>query len=253
MFFIDESGSIPKFRDTRYKNRFFVIAFVHTDDQRKVRNVYKRAIQKLKEKYPLFFASLPNPNECKGSEMPPFMKLYIIEKLLLSTDIKIAQMVVFNPEVDQRFREKPGRSFNYLIKLIVMNSSLSANDIRQLELHIDNRNTALRGLSELEGYLYNEMVLAENRVSKVKVHYHESCDNYNIQVADLMASIIYQRFRYKTMPFPDYATIHEKIDLMHPFTNEYLYNKIRPRIVVPFIYPLRSDLQKEAAAGISLL
>ncbi|MEG7950574.1 hypothetical protein J0795_29745, partial [Bacillus paranthracis] len=79
MFFIDESGSIPKVCDGRYKNKFFVIGFIHTDNPRKLKSTYKRAISKLMKDFPDFFANLDNPKELKGSEALPFMKLFIFE------------------------------------------------------------------------------------------------------------------------------------------------------------------------------
>lgn len=252
MFFIDESGSMPKYLDTRYKYRYFIIGFVHTSDPRHLKQTYKRAIRNLRRKYPDFYSGLKNPNECKASEMLPFMKEYILNKLVNTTDIKIAFMTVNNMEIDQRFRENPGRSFNYLIKIILENFPLTPGDIDNLQLNIDNRNTALDGLSELEGYLYNVLVLEKDIVRDVNVNYLESCDNYNIQVADLIANVIYQRFRYKTLPFPAYSEITEGFDRLHPYTFEYLYNIIKPKCTIPFVYPVKDDLIREASLTIEL-
>jgi hypothetical protein len=252
LFFIDESGSIPKNLDKRYKNKYFVITFVHTDNPSRLENTYKHAIDILKSKFPSFFASLPNPNELKGSETPPFMKLFIIDRLLSKTDIRIAHMVVDNWEIEQRFRNIPGRSFNFLVKIIMENFSMTSNDLNKLILKIDNRNTALKGLQELEGYLYGELVLNSGIINDVKVSYLESKHNRGIQVADMISHIIYQRFRYKNIQFPKYNTISSKIDLMHPYTYEYLYQIIKPRITTPFVYPVKSNLIREAAATFSL-
>lgn len=92
-----------------------MISFVHTENPRKVETVYNHAIRSLKNKFPDVFKVLPNPNEMKGSEMPPFMKYYVFKKLFRSTDIKIAHMVVDTLNIEDRFRINPGRSFNYLI------------------------------------------------------------------------------------------------------------------------------------------
>lgn len=250
MFFIDESGSIPKFLDKRYKNRYFVIAFVHTNNPRKVKNTYKRAIRKLRSTYPDFFNKI-NSNELKGSDTPPFMKLFILDQLFKSTDIKIAHMVLDNWFIEDRFREDPTRSFNYLVKIILENFPLTQLDKDLLTLRIDNRNSALPSLRELEGYLYNELVLAKNVVNQVEVKYLESCNNYNIQVADLVANTIYQRFRYKTIKFPMYNQINGYIDYVHPYTGEYLYNFMLPRICTPFIFP-PSSTKKAIPVGVQV-
>lgn len=252
LFFIDESGSIPKVLDRRYKHKYFVITFVHTDDHSRLENTYKHAILDLKRHHSNFFSALPNPNELKGSETPPFMKQYIIEKLLDKTDIRIAHMVVDNWEIEQRFRNIPGRSFNFLVKLIMENFSMAANDLSRLVLKVDNRNTALEGLQELEGYLYGELVLNSGMISNVSVSYLESKHNRGIQIADMISHIIYQRFRYKTMTFPKYSDITTEIDYMHPYSYEHLYQMIKPRISTPFVYPVKSNLIRDAAATFSL-
>lgn len=250
MFFIDESGSIPKVYDPRFKNRFFVISFVHTENPKKLFNTYKHTIQNLKKWYPDFFSNLRNPNELKGSEAPPFMKLYIIERLLRLTDIQIAHMVVDNWSIDQRFRDVPGRSFNFLIKLILEHFPLTSTDKEHLFLRVDNRNTKLEGLKELEWYLYNELILESNIVKNVTVEYLESSDNRGIQIADIISSVIYQRYRYQTIPFSNYNEIKVQIDTPHPYTYEYLYNFLRPRMRTPYVFPVKSRSLLEASATI---
>lgn len=252
MFYIDESGSIPKALDRRWKHRYFVISFIHTSDPKRLKNTYKNSIRTLREKYSTFFAALPNPKELKGSEMLPHMKLYIIKRLKNLTDIRIAHMVVDNWSIDQRFRDMPGRSFNYLVELIVQNFSLTMADKEKLIINIDNRNVALEGLTELEGYLYHQMVLKDETIKAVEVNYLESSENYNIQVADMISHTIYQRFRYKTMSFPNYGTLQQGDEFYHPFTFEYLYNLLKPEIIVPFVFPPRRELIRDAAATFSL-
>lgn len=252
MFYIDESGSIPKFVDMRHQHRYFVISFIHTENSRKVKNVYKRAIQKMKDKYPSYFANISDPNEMKGSEMPAFMKLYLFEKLFQSTDIKISHMVVNTVDIEERFRKIPGRSFNYLIKIVMKSYPLTALDKEMLALKIDNRNTKLEGLKELEGFLYNNLVLDESLVDDVSVEYMDSKDCKLIQIADIVAHTIYQRYRYKGIQFPNYRDIQWPIDRMHPYTYEYLYNTLRPRFVLPYVYPISSKSIAEVATSIAL-
>lgn len=252
MFYIDESGSMPKVLNTDPKHRYFVIALVHTSNPRKLKSVYKKAIQKLRKSYPLFFAGLANPNECKASEMLPFMKLYVLEKLMNNSDMTIAHMVVNNIEVDQIFRNVPGRSFNFLVKIVTENFRLTTADKQLLELKLDNRNVKLEGLSELEGYLYNSLALESSIVQDVKVEYWDSCDNLNIQVADLIANVIYQRFTNKNKSFPDYADVDKSRVKTHPYTSEFLYQFIKPKISVQYVYPVKRQLILDAAATISL-
>ncbi|KRT94036.1 DUF3800 domain-containing protein [Bacillus licheniformis] len=248
MFYIDESGSIPKFFSRKYKYRFFVIAFIHTTNPRKLRSTFKRAIGRLRKDFPDFFANLPNPDELKGSDTPPFMKLFILEKLFKATDIKIAHMVVCNQKIEQRFREQPARSFNYLVSIIMKNFPLSKEDELLLNLKIDNRNSALPSLNELEGYLYSDLVLDKQITKNVEVEYLQSDLSPNIQVADMISNIIFQYYRYQGAPFPNFNQVKKETDLVYHEGCEYLYNFLKPRLCTPFIFPPYEDAFAEVAA-----
>ncbi|MED1480726.1 DUF3800 domain-containing protein [Bacillus altitudinis] len=249
MFYIDESGSIPKLYPKRYKNRFFVIAFVHTDNPKKLKNTYKRAISRLRKDYPDFFKYLPNPKELKGSETPPFMKLFIFQKLFKSTDIRIGHMVVLNQKIDQRFRESPARSFNYLVSIMMKNFPLSDEDRRILNLQIDNRNAALPSLKELEGYLFPELVLEKQITKEVNVDYLLSDQSINIQVADMVANTIYQYYRSIGCPFPQFDQVNENTDQVYFEGCEFLYKFLEQKICTPFVFPPYTNVSDEAAAS----
>lgn len=249
LFYIDESGSIPKFYPKKYKNRFFVIAFVHTDNPKKLKNTYKRAISRLRKDFPDFFDSLPNPKELKGSETPPFMKLFIFQKLFKSTDIRIGHMVVFNQKIDQRFRENPARSFNYLVSIIMKNFPLSDEDRKLLNLQIDNRNAALPSLKELEGYLFPDLVLEKQITKKVNVDYLLSDQSINIQVADMVANTIYQYYRSIGCPFPQFDQVNENTNQVYFEGCNYLYEFLEQRICTPYVFPPYENAFEEVASS----
>ncbi len=249
MFFIDESGSIPKVCDGRYKNKFFVIGFIHTDNPRKLKSTYKRAISKLMKDFPDFFANLDNPKELKGSEALPFMKLFIFEKLLRATDIKIGHIVVDTTAIEDRFRTNPARSFNYLINLVMKNFPFCVSDTKQLVLKIDNRNSAVKSLNELEGYLHGTLVLEEGKTNNVDVEYIQSENSINIQVADMITNTIYQKYRYDGMPFPNFSDIDQNTNKIYDETFKYLYDFLSDRICIPFEFPIQSETYEEVASN----
>lgn len=243
MFFIDESGIITNTcpGTHSYREHYFTIAFVQTEDSLKLKRVFKRTMQKLRKKFPDFFSSLDNPKEPKGSELPPFMKLFIIEELITKTDINICHMVLDNRKITDVFRESSSRSFNFLIKLIILNTRLSITEKEKLVLNIDNRNIAIPSLKELEGYLGAELILGESKTKDIKVQYFDSQNSYGIQIADIFANLIYQRFRYKDKDFPHYSD-QRKIkskEPCHPYTGEYIYQYLfqSGRLVTPFMFP----------------
>ena len=243
MFYIDESGiitnTIPHPQNVR--DHYFVICFIQTEDPKRLKSVYKRTIKKIKNYFPLFFTSLANPNEPKGSELTPIMKNFFIEEFLRLTDIKIAHMVLDNRKVMGAFRRNSAQSFNYLIKLVLQNTPLTTSEKNHLILNIDNRNIAIKNNKQLEDYLATELIL-QNVVSNVTVNYLDSEHAYGIRVADVFSNVIYQRFRYKYLSFPHYTNeraILHNVNL-HPYSFEYIYQKIKKsgRLTTPFIFPV---------------
>lgn len=242
MFFIDESGSIPTFISNKWKNRYFVMAFIQTENPKKLKNTYKYAIRNLKKYYPDFFANIDNPNELKGADAHPFMKEYIFRNLIAKTDMKIAHMIVDTWNIEESFRENPCRSFNYLTKVLLCSCYLTHSECVHLELKIDNRNSAIKSLKSLEDYLFNELVLGKSAnhasidIRKVSVEYLDSCTDRGIQIADMVANTLYKYFRYKSAPFPDYRHVDVNSG-ESPEVLEYLFNLLLPRIKLPFVYP----------------
>lgn len=236
MYFVDESGSIPTFKSRKWKNRYFVIAFVHTNDYTQLKRVYKRYLGNAKKYYPQYIDS---NGELKGSVAPPFIKEYLITRLLDKTDINIGYIVADNWNTRESFREIPERSYNYLVKLLLNSHNLGSQDKQRLVLKVDNRNSAIRSLKSLEEYLFQELVLHENKTNYVDVEYCESKNNYGVQVADLFANTIKQYYGFQTAPFPNYHTITSSIDLVNPDITTGLYNLFRARLFYNQVFPLQ--------------
>lgn len=58
MYFVDESGSIPTFKSKKWRNRYFVLAFVHTNNPQQVKKVHKKSLLNVKKYYPDYCCSL---------------------------------------------------------------------------------------------------------------------------------------------------------------------------------------------------
>ncbi|MDC0761712.1 DUF3800 domain-containing protein [Brevibacillus sp. AG] len=236
MYFVDESGSIPTFKSTKWKNRYFVIAFVHTNNYTRLKRVYKQYLGNVKKYYPEY---IEPSGELKGSAAPPFIKEYLITRLLDKTDINIGYIVADNWNTKDAFREVPERSYNYLVKLLLMSHSFGAQDRAMLTLKVDNRNSAIKSLNSLEDYLYQELVLGEGRTGKVDVEFCLSENNYGVQVADLFANTIMQYHKYKTKSFPNYEAIHGPIDEVNPDIVSNLYNLMSKRLFYSQLFPVQ--------------
>ena len=248
MYFIDESGSITKKNSLRSNNRYFVICFVHTDDPVHFRKVYKKAVGNLKKHHSEFFKKLKNPNELKGTEAAPFMKHYIFEQLIKKTDIKIHYIVVdnFNDNLRPEFRAHPNRSFNYLIKLIMENCSLTTSEKNKLNLEIDNRNSALKSLKSLEDYLYTDLTIHKRKTNNVSIQYVDSSTSYGVQAADLLANTYYQYLMSRNNDFPSFKELTQSTNLSYPETSSTLISLLKPKICLEYIFPPQSNLDEVA-------
>lgn len=227
MYFIDESGSIPTFRSRKWKNRYFVIAFVHTNDYQQLKKIYKQYLGNVKKYFPQY---IEQTGELKGSSAPPFIKEYLITRLLDKTDINIGYIIADNWSTKDVFRQIPERSYNYLVKLVLNSHVMGSQDKAMLTLKVDNRNSAIKSLNSLEEYLYQELVLGEEKTYGVDVEFCLSQNNYGVQVADLFANTILQYYRYHTIKFPRYDTITERIDIPNPNVISQLYSLFEQRI-----------------------
>ena len=79
--------------------------------------------------------------------------------------------------------------FKYLFKCNI--PILQTNDI---ELRVDNRNTSVKSLKDLETFLQWEFELMD---LEVKVKYLDSKDNRDIQMADYVANLVWKKYNYE--------------------------------------------------------
>lgn len=226
LYYVDESGSIPSFRSNKWKNRYFLIAFVHTENIGILKRVHNRSLSNVRKHYPDLF---DENNELKASVTPPFIKEYLIRRLLTKTDVQFGYILVDNWNIRDQFRRYKSRSFNYLIKLAMISHEYCDECINHLRLNIDNRNSKITNLDALESHLYDVLVLEKELTDEVSVKYLESHENTNIQVADLIANTIYQYYRYRNIKFR-LNELDETKNIHCPQSYKYLYNMLRQRL-----------------------
>ncbi|PAD36318.1 DUF3800 domain-containing protein [Terribacillus saccharophilus] len=198
MYYVDESGSIPSFKPSHPKNRHFLIAFIHTDNQKALEKVHRRSLKNVKKYFPHLF---DHNNELKASLAPPFIKEYLISRIINKTDTKFGYMLVDNFKIKEQFRKYKSRSFNYLLKLVMTSHNYGACCTDSLILNIDNRNSKITNLDSLEDHLYEELVLKHELTDEVTVNYLESHNEINVQVADLIANTVFQYYKYRNYRF----------------------------------------------------
>lgn len=194
--YIDESGSI---HPTSGKlNRYFIIGIVIPKNPIKLKRVYKLFIRKnidylrKLDKDNKMFSEDGKFRELKGSSMDKKLKLDFINFFCRNNLFEVRYIVLDNNLLDQRFIKNKARTFNYLIKIFLINS-LKKSYIKgkELFLQIDERNVKTESKYSLEDYLNQELILNDNMLENVQVKYFDSSQNYFIQIADVFSNIMY--------------------------------------------------------------
>lgn len=188
--FIDESGIITK--STIKKNRYFILAFLETDDPYNVIRQFRKAKKE--------FISINNSckfdikDEIKGSEMPYGMKKMIFEKLSDKTDAKFHFKIIDNFHLSDNLLSNTSLAFNYFLYLSVreIKRISSTEKPEELYLLIDDRNTAIGSLNSLQEYLRIKFMLETEAFSEISSSYKDSKSKDLIQVVDLFSNTIFR-------------------------------------------------------------
>ena len=194
--YIDESGSI---HPTSGKlNRYFIIGIVIPKNSIKLKRVYKLFIRKNID----YLRKLDQDNkmfsedgkfrELKGNSMDKTLKLDFINFFCRNNLFEVRYIILDNNQLDERFIKNKARTFNYLIKIFLINS-LKKGYIKdnELFLQIDERNVKTESKYSLEDYLNQELILNDNILENVQVKYFDSSQNCFIQIADVFSNIMY--------------------------------------------------------------
>lgn len=143
--YIDESGSIHP--TSEKLNRYFIIGIVIPKDSKRLKRVYKTFIRKnindLKnlDTDGKMFNKDGHFVELKGSSMDKKMKLSFMKFFCQNNLFEVRYIILDNNVLEKRFKKNKARTFNYLIKIFLINSIKKKYiEDKQIYLQIDERN-----------------------------------------------------------------------------------------------------------------
>jgi len=173
--------------------RYFVIGGFITNDLHKVTSSHKKIekIVKLRKNI-----QIKENIELKSSKINVSQQaLFINELYSLDNVIPIAVIV------DKHNLSKLGASenvaYNFFVKTLLnylFNCGISMLKTNKIELRLDNRNTSVKALKDLETFLdweFNNMNIDFN------VKYLDSKDNRDVQMADYVANMVWKKYNCK--------------------------------------------------------
>ena len=182
---LDESGAM------HLKNeRYFVIAGFITRELHKVTSSHKRIEEVVKQRKKI---PVNKKIELKSSHINSSQQaLFLNELYSLSGVVPIA--IVVDKENLKSFDASENVAYNFFVKTLLkylFKCNLLILKTNQIELRVDNRNTSVKTLKDLETILQWEFELID---LEVKVKYLDSKDNRDVQMADYVANLVWKKY-----------------------------------------------------------
>ena len=182
---LDESGAM------HLKNeRYFVIAGFMTRELHKVTSTHKRIEEIVKERKNI---PLEKKVELKSSKINDSQQALLLNGLYeLSGVVPIA--IVVDKDNLSKFGASENVAYNFFVKNLLkylFKCHIPILQTNEIELRVDNRNTSVKNLKDLETFLQWEFELMD---LEVKVKYLDSKDNRDIQIADYVANLVWKKY-----------------------------------------------------------
>ncbi|WP_342274498.1 DUF3800 domain-containing protein [Spiroplasma endosymbiont of Phycita roborella] len=188
---LDESGTLS----INNRHKYFVIAGYICKDIRKVKFIYNKVKNNLKE-------SLKNKIEIKATDLNVTEKAIFINQLLTLNDVKLIGIYINakNPKLLKNIKHIADK-YNFLTKVmlnkIFENIKEYFEDESEINFRIDERQDKGLFPNGLEQYLKQNWKLCNvNENIKLNVKYLDSKTNLDIQMADYIANIIFVKKNY---------------------------------------------------------
>ncbi len=181
---LDESGAM------HLKNeRYFVIAGFITRELHKVTSTHKRVEEmvKIRKNIPV-----DKKIELKSSRINDSQQALFLNELYSLSDVVLVAIVV-DKENLEKFGASENVAYNFFVKTLLkylFSCNLPILQTNTIELRVDNRNTSVKTLKDLETFLQWEFELMD---LDFKVKYLNSKDNRDTQMADYVANMIWKK------------------------------------------------------------
>lgn len=186
---IDESGAIHQ-----KENEYFIIAGYITKQIYKVKSVHKKVENELRKSD----NSLVKYKELKGCFLNACQKSKFLNELFnVPTTIPIS-IIIDKKNLFKRDQHDENIKYNYFIQILL--SYLLYNfpgfmNADEIQLILDNRNVSVGSLNSLQDYLNSALGLIFDK--KFNVVYKNSNEHREVQMADLVANVMFGFYNYR--------------------------------------------------------
>lgn len=182
---LDESGAM------HLKNeRYFVIAGFVTRELHKVTSSHKKIEKIIKQRKNIPIAKKV---ELKSFYINDSQQALFLNKLYSLSEI-IPVAIVVDKENLKKFNASENVAYNFFVKTLLkylFKCNIPLLQTNNIELRVDNRNTSVKTLKDLETFLQWEFELMD---LEIEVKYLDSKDNRDIQMADYIANLVWKKY-----------------------------------------------------------
>ncbi|MFP3322057.1 DUF3800 domain-containing protein [Planococcus sp. SIMBA_160] len=204
----DESGNLGS------QGKYFTIACVQTTNTKPLKNVMKKAVLKVKEKFPKF----KGYDEIKASDSSMIIKDFFLRKIASKDGVSIRYVVADKEHVSPKLLEDENLLYNFMLQFIVAEVVKDRN-VKELEINLDKRSIKVASGNSFEDYIKIKVNYEFSLDVNITVNYFESHNSYAIQAADFVANAVNTKYEYGA-PFC-YDLLNEKIVQSELFPRRY--------------------------------
>lgn len=185
---LDESGAM------HLKNeRYFVIGGFMTRELHKVTSTHKKIEEIVKERKNI---PIKKKIELKSSKINASQQALFLNALYDLSDV-VPIAIIVDKENLAKFGASENVAYNFFVKNLLkylFKCNIPILETNEIELRVDNRNTSVKSLKDLETFLQWEFELMDLEVT---VKYLDSKDNRDVQMADYVANLIWKKYNFE--------------------------------------------------------
>lgn len=175
--FVDESGNLGA------DGRFFVIALIVPQRKKRIVNFMKR------------FCADNNLPEVKGSLLTTPQKQKLLNNLARFDDHNISYVVVDKHNIDnKKLFEDKNLLYNYVFQWLIKPVLRGTNE--DVDILIDNHSTKVKSINTLCDYIRIKAYAEWGITSNVSIRYCDSKTSKIVQMADVIANVVYGHYTY---------------------------------------------------------
>jgi len=182
--YIDESGNLGR------KGKFFVIASVIPDKNKAKR--LKKIIKRSCIKFKVGNCALP---EIKTSKLTFPQKQYILNRICDKNDFSCSYIVAEKRHLDSRILNDKNICYNYLISHL-LGKIIKSTKEKEIQVILDNHSIKVASLHSLAEYIKILAFTNWKYKGSITFSYEDSKSHYILQVADVLANVIYGKYTY---------------------------------------------------------